>query len=337
MAKTPASKKVRAFPVVASKFGCKKKSANLAKTSSKSSKTPAKSLENVKVSAIKCKAKRLDVFFRRKREMKRLQRKRKSEACENPEKNHVTPQTTDDKREFSEDFVAEEHEELANEEKFDEFAAHFSGLETPKLLLTTSEKPSRQLFDFLKEIKTVFPNTHYYPRQRFTLQEICQYSKNRGYTAVMVFRESRKKPCELILMKLPNGPTAFFKLSAVKLSAEIHHHGNPTDHYPELILNNFNTKLGRRIARFFASLFPQKPEFKARTSATFHNQRDFIFFRRHRYQFRDNYAEVSLQEIGPRFTLKLQKLVKGPYDPKTAEIEFNARADMYVSRKKMYI
>lgn len=31
------------------------------------------------------------------------------------------------------------------------------------------------------------------------------------------------------------------------------------------------------------SLFPQDPEFKGRRVVTFHNQRDFIFFRHHRY------------------------------------------------------
>jgi len=33
---------------------------------------------------------------------------------------------------------------------------------------------------------------------------------------------------------------------------------------PELILNNFNTKIGRRIARGFMSMFKQVPEFEAR-------------------------------------------------------------------------
>lgn len=31
------------------------------------------------------------------------------------------------------------------------------------------------------------------------------------------------------------------------------------------------------------ALFPQDPEFKGRRVVTFHNQRDFIFFRHHRY------------------------------------------------------
>lgn len=43
---------------------------------------------------------------------------------------------------------------------------------------------------------------------------------------------------------------------------------------------------------------------------TLHNQRDFLFFRRHRYAFRST-EKAALQEIGPRFTLKLLWLKKG--------------------------
>jgi ribosome production factor 1 len=56
-------------------------------------------------------------------------------------------------------------------------------------------------------------------------------------------------------------------------------HGRPSSHRPELVLNNFNTRLGRRVGRMLGSLFHQEPQFRGRRVATFHNQRDFIFFR----------------------------------------------------------
>lgn len=37
----------------------------------------------------------------------------------------------------------------------------------------------------------------------------------------------------------------------------------------------------------------------ART-VTFHNQRDFVFFRHYRYNFKDDGTKCKLQEIGPR-------------------------------------
>ena len=65
-------------------------------------------------------------------------------------------------------------------------------------------------------------------------------------------------------------------------STTLQGHGRVAAHNPELILNNFSTRLGHTIGRMLAALFPQVPEFQYRQVATFHNQRDFIFFRRHR-------------------------------------------------------
>lgn len=63
--------------------------------------------------------------------------------------------------------------------------------------------------------------------------------------------------------------------------------GEVTAHNPELILNNFTTRLGRRFGRFFGSMYPctvvsflllvAQPQFDGRRVVTFHNQRDYIF------------------------------------------------------------
>lgn len=77
-------------------------------------------------------------------------------------------------------------------------------------------------------------------------------------------------------------------------------------------------------------MFPPMPQFQGRQVVTLHNQRDFLFFRRHRlvlphphnfgttelisfiprYAFRST-EKAALQEIGPRFTLKLKSLRTG--------------------------
>ncbi|MDR3738219.1 MAG: Brix domain-containing protein [Terracidiphilus sp.] len=51
----------------------------------------------------------------------------------------------------------------------------------------------------------------------------------------------------------------------------------------EIILNRFDTRLGRRMGRMFGSMFPAVPDITGRQAVTFHNQRDFIFVRRHRF------------------------------------------------------
>jgi hypothetical protein len=52
-----------------------------------------------------------------------------------------------------------------------------------------------------------------------------------------------------------------------------------------------------------------------RQVVTLHNQRDFVFFRHHRYVFEQaapgREVKSTLQELGPRFTLKLKSLQPG--------------------------
>lgn len=137
----------------------------------------------------------------------------------------------------------------------------------------------------------------------------------------------------MTICHLPNGPTAYFKLTSVELPKRIEvsrpcshllhpisssfafrstaqGHARATEHFPELVLNGFVTRLGHTIGRLFQTLFPPMPEFQGRQVVTLHNQRDFLFFRRHRYAFRAP-ERVALQEIGPRFTLKLRWVKRG--------------------------
>ena len=126
------------------------------------------------------------------------------------------------------------------------------------------------------------------------------------------------------------------------------------------------------------------PEFEGRQVVTFHNQRDFIFFRHHRYVFdrdeeRHHKSEVvraakdkakiktlvkkgydesvaksstsqpelpgcigairtKLQELGPRFTLKLKWVQLGSFDTVHGEYEWlHERGEMDTDRKKFNI
>ncbi|KAF6030119.1 RPF1 [Bugula neritina] len=118
------------------------------------------------------------------------------------------------------------------------------------------------------------------------------------------------------------------------IKTEIRKAGETTSHLPEVILNNFNTRLGLTVGRMFASLFPHDPQFNGRRVITFHNQRDFIFFRHHIYQFR-NEKKCGLHELGPRFTLKLRSIQKGTFDSKFGEYEWmHKRHEMDTSSRK---
>ena len=109
-------------------------------------------------------------------------------------------------------------------------------------------------------------------------------------------------------------------------------HGKAGDYLPEIILNNFNSRLGKTVGRLFQSIFPHKPELQGRQVITLHNQRDYIFFRRHRYIFR-NEEKVGLQELGPQFTLKLRRMQKGV----RGDVVWEHRPDMERDKRKFYL
>ncbi|KAK4569755.1 Ribosome production factor 1 [Recurvomyces mirabilis] len=204
----------------------------------------------------------------------------------------------------------------------------------PKVLVTTSiNSPCHWEAQLLTSL---FPGSHYikrtahYHSYKYSIREISTYATERGYTHVVVLNEERKKPKGLDIVALPQGPMFHFSISNWVEGARLPGHGNPTNHYPELILNGFRTSLGLLTAHLFKSLFPPRPEIQGRQVVTLHNQRDYIFLRRHRYVFRDKRASeksvqgadgkamkgvedirAGLQELGPRFTLKLRRIDTG--------------------------
>jgi ribosome production factor 1 len=149
------------------------------------------------------------------------------------------------------------------------------------------------------------------------------------------------------------GPTAFFKVSSIVTSKKIPNHGASTSHIPELHLHGFVTRLGHRVGRLLASLFPHNAELQGRQVVTFHNQRDYLFVRHHRYVFNEKTEQAAskkdedtgkppvkarLQELGPRFTLKLRWLQEGSFDTKHGEYEwFHKRKEMDATRRTFHL
>lgn len=204
----------------------------------------------------------------------------------------------------------------------------------PKVLITTSINGT--LHDEAELLTSFFPNSVYIRRSahfhahKYSIREISAFAANRDYTTVVVLNEDQKKPYGLDIVHLPHGPMFHFSISNWVEGAKLPGHGNPTGHHPELILNNFRTPLGLLTAHLFKTMFPPQPELVGRQVVTLHNQRDYIFVRRHRYVFREKRAteksiantdgkviegvedlKTGLQELGPRFTLKLRRIDKG--------------------------
>lgn len=103
-----------------------------------------------------------------------------------------------------------------------------------------------------------------------------------------------------------------------------------------VLLSYFYSFIHVRILLIF-SIHIQEPELEGRQVVTFHNQRDFIFVRHHRYIYRKDNEKVRarLQELGPRFTIKMRWLQEGVFDSKFGEFEWIfKRKQMDTSRRK---
>ncbi|KAJ9561400.1 hypothetical protein OSB04_006560 [Centaurea solstitialis] len=357
-------------------------------------------------SMIKNKEKRSAVYAKIKHE-KKVEKRKNAKAREALESRALelgeelppkkVPRTIENTREADETICKPDDEELFAGNDADEFSSILNREKPPKILMTTCRFHSTRGPALIKDLIAVIPNAEYYKRGTYDLKNIVDYANNKEFTSIIVVHTSRREPDALLVIGLPNGPTAHFKLSNLVLRKDIKvaptsnplgcvwyangtgqdrtgqdrteqdetgvqrlNHGNPTSHKPELVMNNFTTRLGHRVGRLIQSLFPQDPEFRGRRVVTFHNQRDFIFFRHHRYVFetRENKQHdakekdedtgeekktlkgkviARLQECGPRFTLKLTSLQHGTFDTKGGEYEWVHKPEMDTSRRRFFL
>ncbi|KAG6890019.1 hypothetical protein C0992_003364 [Termitomyces sp. T32_za158] len=166
----------------------------------------------------------------------------------------------------------------------DPFASYFTSKDDPsippKILVTTSAKASKSTYEFCDELVGVFPGAEFIRRKKgkgFEMGRIAGWAAGRNYKHMLVplagFVYAALSDA-ITLVYLPAGPTAYFKLTSVELTKNI-----------------FVGDIGHARAT------PHHPELVLNGFVT-----------------RLGHAvgqKVALQEIGPRFTLKLRSLRKG--------------------------
>ena len=303
------------------------------------------------ISEIKNKIRRNEEWVKLKRQKKKEkkarqdERKKEREALGDEAPPKLVPKTIDSMREYDETTVGgkegnEEDEEVEHDIVNDEFATYFSKSYVPKVLITCSDNPHSKTIAFVKELSRIIPNSEPKWRNKASIKKMVKDAVKLEYTDIIIINEDNRHPNGLVVTHLPEGPTAHFKLSNVKITKDLRKDWRQiTEHRPEVILNNFTTRLGHGIARMLAALFHYEPQFQGKRVATFHNQRDYIFFRHHKYDFKST-EKVRLREMGPRFTLKLRSYQKGTFDSKFGDYEWiisNKRHDMETSRRKFFL
>lgn len=213
----------------------------------------------------------------------------------------------------------------------------WAGVEDPKVVITTSRDPSSKLKQFAKEMKLLFPNSQRINRGNYDSKQLMQACRSNEVTDFIVVHETRGNPDALVISHLPNGPTAFFTLADVVMRHDIPGLGTMSEQFPHLVFHNFKTPLGERTRNILKYLFPV-PKDTSQRVVSFINWDDWVLFRQHTYKKVNEGKDNELQEIGPRFSMKLYRIIMGTLDQDgAADVEFVLRPYMNTARKRRYL
>ncbi|ODM96866.1 U3 small nucleolar ribonucleoprotein IMP4, partial [Orchesella cincta] len=213
----------------------------------------------------------------------------------------------------------------------------WAGVEDPKVVITTSRDPSSRLKIFSKEMRLLIPNSQSINRGGFELGHLVEASRANGVTDLLVVQEHRGEPDGLIVSHLPHGPTAYFTLSGVVMRHEVADIGPCPQAYPHLIFHNFKSPLGQRVQSILKYLFPA-PKIESKRVITFANHDDYISMRHHIHKKTSGGKDPELDEVGPRFELKLYEIKQGTLEnARCADVEWAWRPYMNTSKKRSFL
>ncbi|KAL5015218.1 hypothetical protein ScPMuIL_009488 [Solemya velum] len=212
----------------------------------------------------------------------------------------------------------------------------WAGVEDPKVMVTTSRDPSSKLKQFAKEIRLIFPNSQRINRGNYEIKQLVEACRANDVTDLILLHEHRGVPDGFVVSHFPYGPTAYFTLSSVVMRHDIPDVGTMSEAFPHLIMHKFTTKLGNRVKNILKYLFPV-PKEDSRRVITFANDEDYISFRHHVYKKTEDGRDVELQEVGPRFEMKLFQVVLGTVEADSADVEWVYKPYMNTTKKRKFL
>lgn len=240
-------------------------------------------------------------------------------------------------KELSEDldlrknFIYDESEQVNVDDEY----ASTSGINEPRIIVTTSRNPSVKLLQFSKEIKLMFPNSIKLNRGNYIVPELIELCQKSGMNDMIVLHEHRGVPTSITINHFPHGPSCIFTLHNVKLRHDLPDMGNVSESYPHLIFEGFTSKLGERVVQVLKHLFPPGEKKNSSRVITFVNKNDYISVRHH--IFVKTKDSVELSEIGPRFEMKLFEMRLGNIDNKDSEVEWQLKRFIRTANRKNYL
>jgi len=195
------------------------------------------------------------------------------------------------------------------------------------------------------------PNSQRINRGNYQIKQLVEACRANECTDLIILHETRGQPDAIQISHLPYGPTAYYTLYNVIMRHDIEDVGHMSEAYPHLIFNNFTSRLGKRCVDILKYLFPV-PKEDSKRIITFSNQEDYVSFRHHvskkpspkkddndqSSNKASNRDEFELEEVGPRFEMKLYEIKLGTIDnADTAESEWKLRPYMNTAKKRQFL
>ena len=112
-------------------------------------------------------------------------------------------------------------DETVEDDHTDEFSSYFNHKYLPKVLITSSERPSLKTHLLMRELSMCIPHSDIKLRSGSNIKKFLPDAVSRGYTDLLIINEDRKMPNGLLIVHLPEGPSAHFKLTSFKRGYDI--------------------------------------------------------------------------------------------------------------------
>ena len=76
----------------------------------------------------------------------------------------------------------------------DALSSHFSSTTPPKVLVTTTPRPRKEVYEFANEFVSLFPTAEFVKRDsKFTVTKMAKLAIEKGYTDLVVVNSETKK------------------------------------------------------------------------------------------------------------------------------------------------
>ena len=251
---------------------------------------------------------------------------------------HEGESRQEDRRVENVTIIKDDDPDFEEEAKLDTLEDYLNGNKTAKIkiIISRQEDEAPKVIRFAETLENLIPNSTFGERDGIKFDETREKAYEDGYTDLLVLTSANDQVYSMYQLHLPEGPTCLWRVTSIVCPEDIPGHGVRTPHFPEVLMKRFETNLGRRCARMLRALFPAEPELEGRQVCTFHQQRDFVFFRSYRYIF-ESKDKVVTQELGPRFTLRLLWFQDGPYNPSSGDYTFYRRTRHDSTRRTWWL